>query len=208
MKTLTQNLMISAAAMALATTPALADMTSESDATVEDNAAVIENDTTMTTSETDGAMEQTEGEMEEVWTDTKDTASDMADSTAEAAGDAWAATKDGAQNMVAALDAFGDETVSEIVGTQVVTETGEDVGEIDAIVSDDGDIMAIVGVGGFLGIAEHDVLIGVDRFTMVDENSVMIEGASEEELKAMPDVDQSDYTAIEGDMTLEQVMGM
>lgn len=208
MKTLTQNLMISAAAMALATTPALADTTSESDATVEDNAAVIENDTTMTTPETDDAMEQTEGEMEEVWTDTKDTASDMADSTAEAAGDAWAATKDGAQNMVAALDAFGDETVSEIVGTQVVTETGEDVGEIDAIVSADGDIMAIVGVGGFLGIAEHDVLIGVDHFTMVDENSVMIEGASEEELKAMPDVDQSDYTAIEGDMTLEQVMGM
>ncbi|MEG3660233.1 PRC-barrel domain-containing protein [Celeribacter halophilus] len=208
MKTLTQNLMISAAAMALATTPALADTTSESDATVEDNAAVIENDTTMTTPETDDAMEQTEGEMEEVWTDTKDTASDMADSTAEAADDAWAATKDGAQNMVAALDAFGDETVSEIVGTQVVTETGEDVGEIDAIVSDDGDIMAIVGVGGFLGIAEHDVLIGVDHFTMVDENSVMIEGASEEELKAMPDVDQSDYTAIEGDMTLEQVMGM
>jgi hypothetical protein len=208
MKTLTQNLMISAAAMALATAPALADTTSESDATVEDNAAVIENDTTMTTSETDGAMEQTEGEMEEVWTDTKDTASDMADSTAEAAGDAWAATKDGAQNMVAALDAFGDETVSEIIGTQVVTETGEDVGEIDAIVSADGAIMAIVGVGGFLGIAEHDVLIGVDRFTMVDENSVMIEGASEEQLKAMPDVDQSDYTAIEGDMTLEQVMGM
>ncbi|PZX14861.1 PRC-barrel domain-containing protein [Celeribacter halophilus] len=208
MKTLTQNLMISAAAMALATTPALADMTSESDATVEDNGAVIENDTTMTTPETDGAMEQTEGEMEEVWTDTKDTASDMADSTAEAAGEAWAATKDGAQNVVAALETFGDETVSEIVGTQVVTETGEDVGEIDAIVSADEGIMAIVGVGGFLGIAEHDVLIGVDRFTMVDENSVMIEGASEEQLKSMPDVDQSDYTAIEGDMTLEQVMGM
>ena len=206
MKTLTQKLMTTAAVIGLAATPVFAEMTSETDATVSKDGVTMQSDTTMEAAAVDGAMESAEGTMDNAVDGAEDAASDVADATADTANDAWEATKDGAQNVAAALETFGQETVSEIVGTQVLTESGEDIGEIDAIVMAEGETKAIVGVGGFLGIAEHDVLIEIDQFSMVDENSVMIQGATEEELKAMPDVDLSDYEEVEGDLTLEQAM--
>ncbi|NVK46774.1 MAG: PRC-barrel domain-containing protein [Rhodobacteraceae bacterium] len=206
MKTLTHKLMTTAAVIGLAATPVFAEMSSETDATVSEDGVTMQSDTTMEAPAVDDAMESAEGTMDDAMTGAEETAEDVADATSETANDAWEATKDGAQNVAAALETFGQETVSEIVGTQVLTESGEDIGEIDAIVSVDGEVEAIVGVGGFLGIAEHDVLIEIDQFSMVDENSVMIQGATEEELKAMPDVDLSDYEEVEGDLTLEQAM--
>lgn len=206
MKTLTQKLMTTAAVIGLAATPVFAEMSSETDATGSEDGVTMQSDTTMEAPAVDDAMESAEGTMDDAMTGAEETAEDVADATSETANDAWEATKDGAQNVAAALETFGQETVSEIVGTQVLTESGEDIGEIDAIVSVDGEVKAIVGVGGFLGIAEHDVLIEIDQFSMVDENSVMIQGATEEELKAMPDVDLSDYEEVEGDLTIEDAM--
>lgn len=206
MKTLTQKLMTTAAVIGLASTPVFAEMSSETDATVSEDGVTMQSDTTMEAPAVDGAMESAEGTMDNAVDGAEDAASDVADATADTANDAWEATKDGAQNVAAALETFGQETVSEIVGTQVLTESGEDIGEIDAIVMAEGETKAIVGVGGFLGIAEHDVLIEIDQFSMIDENSVMIQRATEEELKAMPDVDLSDYEEVEGDLTLEQAM--
>ncbi|WP_321363252.1 PRC-barrel domain-containing protein [uncultured Celeribacter sp.] len=206
MKTLTQKLMTTAAVIGLAATPVFAEMSSETDATVSEDGVTMQSDTTMEAPAVDDAMESAEGTMDNAVDGAEDAASDVANATADTANDAWEATKDGAQNVAAALETFGQETVSEIVGTQVLTESGEDIGEIDAIVMAEGETKAIVGVGGFLGIAEHDVLVEIDQFSMIDENSVMIQGATEEELKAMPDVDLSDYEEVEGDLTLEQAM--
>ncbi|WP_417264374.1 PRC-barrel domain-containing protein [Celeribacter sp.] len=206
MKTLTQKLMTTAAVIGLAATPVFAEMTSETDATVSEDGVTMQSDTTMEAPAVDDAMESADGTMDNAVDGAEDTASDVADATADTANEAWDATQEGAQNVAAALETFGQETVSEIVGTQVLTESGEDIGEIDAIVMAEGETKAIVGVGGFLGIAEHDVLIEIDQFSMIDENSVMIQGATEEELKAMPDVNLADYEEVEGDLTLEQAM--
>ncbi|WP_226550318.1 PRC-barrel domain-containing protein [Celeribacter naphthalenivorans] len=206
MKTLTQKLMTTAAVIGLAATPVFAEMTSETDATVSEDGVTMQSDTSMEAPAVDDAMESADGTMDNAVDGAEDTASDVADATADTANEAWDATQEGAQNVAAALETFGQETVSEIVGTQVLTESGEDIGEIDAIVMAEGETKAIVGVGGFLGIAEHDVLVEIDQFSMIDENSVMIQGATEEELKAMPDVNLADYEEVEGDLTLEQAM--
>ncbi|ATG46279.1 hypothetical protein CEW89_01040 [Celeribacter ethanolicus] len=195
MKTLTQKLMTTATAITLLATPALAEMTSQTEAEVTSDDVTIEQNAEA------GATADTG-----IWQETKDGAADLADATGEAASEAWDATKSGAEKLADALATFGNETVTEITGTKVVTESGTDIGEIDAIVTAEGGIMAVVGMGGFLGIGEHDVLIPVDEFAMVDDSTVMIEGATEAELEAMPDVDVSAYTEVEGDMTLEQAM--
>nr|WP_319251913.1 PRC-barrel domain-containing protein [uncultured Celeribacter sp.] len=193
MKTLTKTLLSSATVLALMGTSAMADVT------------------TSTEMSTDGVTMDTQAEaemptLEETGDAIADTASDAADAT----GDALEATGDAISNTATdvanALSTFGDETVSEIVGTKVVSVEGNDVGEIDAIVKDGGTLKAVVGIGGFLGIAEHDVLIDVNEFSMLDEDSVVVEGYTEAELKAMPDVDQSELTKVEGDITLEQAM--
>ncbi|WP_434287670.1 PRC-barrel domain-containing protein [Celeribacter sp. SCSIO 80788] len=209
MKTLTHKLMTTAAAITLLATPALAEMTSQTEAEVTSDGVVIEQSTEAETSigtEIENGVNTAEETGAELWQETKDGASEMADATSEAASDAWDATKSGAKKLADALATFGNETVTEITGTKVLSQDGNDIGEIDAIVTAEGGTMAVVGMGGFLGIGEHDVLVPVDEFSVVDDTTVMIEGATEAELEAMPDVDVSAYTEVEGDMTLEQAM--
>jgi len=45
---------------------------------------------------------------------------------------------------------------------------------------------AIVGTGGFLGLAKHDVAIPVSQFKLVDKKLVL-PGATKEALKAIPE---------------------
>ncbi|PTQ69238.1 PRC-barrel domain-containing protein [Celeribacter persicus] len=215
MKTLTQKLMTTVAAITLVATPALADMTSQTEAEVNSDGVTIEQnteaDTTVGADATVGAdvetgAETTEDENADLMQETEDGASDMVEATGDAASKAWDATKSGAEKLADALATFGDETVTEIVGTKVLSQEGNDIGEIDAIVKAEGEIMAVVGMGGFLGIGEHDVLVPVDQFSIVDEDTVMVQGHTEAELEAMPDVDVSEYTEVEGEMTIEQAI--
>ncbi len=57
--------------------------------------------------------------------------------------------------------------VNNILGVDVVSAAGENIGNVDDVVADrQGQILGIVvGVGGFLGIGEKDVAIPVDALT-------------------------------------------
>jgi hypothetical protein len=63
------------------------------------------------------------------------------------------------------------------------------VGEIDRLIATGGELLAIVGVGGFLGLGEHSVAIPLDRFQMTD-GALLIDGTTEGELEAMPEWDE------------------
>ena len=85
--------------------------------------------------------------------------------------------------------AFAESRVSDLVGMNVLSTADNDVGEVDRLIRVGGELMAIVGVGGFLGLGEHDVAIPLDRFAM-GEDGLILEGVSEEELEAMPEWDE------------------
>ncbi|MEM7642945.1 MAG: PRC-barrel domain-containing protein [Pseudomonadota bacterium] len=84
---------------------------------------------------------------------------------------------------------FAEARVSDLVGMNVLGATGEDVGEIDRLIAGGGELLAVVGVGGFLGLGEHSVAIPLDRFSMNDD-SLQIDAFTEEELENMPEWDQ------------------
>ncbi|MCK0168850.1 PRC-barrel domain-containing protein [Jannaschia sp. S6380] len=86
--------------------------------------------------------------------------------------------------------AFADARVSDLVGMNVLSETGDDVGEIDSLVMANGGLLAVVGVGGFLGLGEHEVAIPLDRFAMTD-GALIVDASTEAELEGMPEWDQS-----------------
>lgn len=69
-----------------------------------------------------------------------------------------------------AVDA-GTMTANEVVGLRVYDANKEWVGEIDnLVVTSAGDIVAaVVGVGGYLGIGEKDVIVNYDSL-MITEN--------------------------------------
>ena len=85
---------------------------------------------------------------------------------------------------------------SQFMGQAVYTAANENIGEInDLIMNKELDnIVAVVGVGGFLGIGEKDVAIPIGDITAVkDENNALhlTINASKEQLEALPVFDRT-----------------
>ena len=64
-----------------------------------------------------------------------------------------------------AYGASGDVAVADLLGMKVLVDGDGDIGEIEDLVRSSGEVMAVVGVGGFLGLGEHDVALPLAEFT-------------------------------------------
>jgi len=75
----------------------------------------------------------------------------------------------------------------QVLGQKVFNDKKEKIGVIDDIIiaPDKAVSYAIIGTGGFLGVAKHDVAIPVNKLKLVDGKFVL-EGATKEALKAIP----------------------
>lgn len=94
--------------------------------------------------------------------------------------------------------ALGDMTADELIGKTVVNQNGEDVGEISDIVLNAADkaVLAVLSVGGFLGIGEKDVAVPFDQLEPGDNEAILMSSATEEDLKSMPEY-QADEAGFE-----------
>jgi len=75
----------------------------------------------------------------------------------------------------------------QVLGKAVFNDKNERIGSVDDIViaPDKAVSYAIIGAGGFLGVAKHDVAIPVGQIKLVDGKFVLA-GATKEALKSMP----------------------
>ena len=75
-----------------------------------------------------------------------------------------------------------------ILGQPVYNDNNERVGSVDDIIitPEKAVSYAIIGTGGFLGLAKHDVAIPVSQFKLVDKKLVL-PGATKDALKAIPE---------------------
>ena len=83
--------------------------------------------------------------------------------------------------------AAGWSAKKQILGKDVYNDTGEKVGEInDLIVTPTKAVSyAIVGVGGFLGMGEHEIAVPVGKLKQ-EQDKIVLHGATKEALKAAP----------------------
>lgn len=79
---------------------------------------------------------------------------------------------------------------SQLIGLEVQSTTGENVGEIGEVVLDSGGEVqgVVIDVGGFLGVGTHPVLLGWQDVTLAGsgDNVTANVTATAESLKAMP----------------------
>jgi putative membrane protein len=97
---------------------------------------------------------------------------------------------------------LGDKTANDLIGQTVVNQNGDNVGEIYDIVLNASDqaVLAVVSVGGFLGIGEKNVAVPFEHLQPSDTEAILMSTATEEELKAMPEyVEGEPYTAVPRD---------
>jgi len=87
----------------------------------------------------------------------------------------------------------GDEMrASKLLGTTVVNDANESIGKIsEVILGKDGKVAAaVIGVGGFLGIGEHDVAVNFDSLRIGHDGNnktVVSLNATKDSLKAAPE---------------------
>jgi sporulation protein YlmC with PRC-barrel domain len=83
--------------------------------------------------------------------------------------------------------AKGWSAKKQILGKDVYNDAGDKIGEVsDLIVAPNKSLSyAIVGVGGFLGIGEHDVAVPVGKFKQ-QAGKIVLKGATKDALKAAP----------------------
>ncbi len=77
--------------------------------------------------------------------------------------------------------------VSKIIGLSVYTDSNEKVGTVDDVVLTEGDkaTVAVISVGGFLGIGSKLVAIPFDQLKR-DADKATLPGATKDSLNAMP----------------------
>jgi sporulation protein YlmC with PRC-barrel domain len=118
------------------------------------------------------------------------------------------------QTRTAAIDrstlqpmAAEELTAENIIGSTVYGNNEENVGEVgDLVMSQDGQIDAvIIDVGGFLGIGEKEVAVGMDNLEfMLDENGnrYLYTPFTQEQLEAQPAYDEATYAEGRDDMRM------
>lgn len=92
----------------------------------------------------------------------------------------------------------GEIRSEELVGTTVYGADDANIGEIgDVVMSQDGKVDAIVlDVGGFLGVGEKEVAVGMDNLSFMtdkDGNKYLYTNFTKEQLDAQPAYDDSTY---------------
>jgi sporulation protein YlmC with PRC-barrel domain len=150
-----------------------------------------------------GSAESTDQQTAQAPASDENAASDDQQQTAQAPASDESASTD--QTQTAAIDrstlkeqATDQIRAEDFVGTTVYGANDENVGEIgDVILSEDGKVDAVlVDVGGFLGIGEKEVALGMDNLQfMTDENGklYLYTNLSKEQLEAQQAYDESTY---------------
>lgn len=123
-----------------------------------------------------------------------------AEETGEALG---VSAEDEAGPQVAAMreHPLYDEQVNTIVESDVYGASGDDVGEVEDVAVAGNRLFAIVEVGGFLGLGEHDVAIPLDRLSYANDRIVLY-NLTEEELEQMPEFNEGDYASLDRNGTI------
>lgn len=95
------------------------------------------------------------------------------------------------ESAVDSLDTLGTD---EIVGKKVVSHQGEEIGEIEDVVVDTSSELklAVIDVGGFLGIGEKSVAVGFDQLQLSDDGRVRSD-LTRESLETQPEYDPAQF---------------
>jgi hypothetical protein len=133
-------------------------------------------------------------------TDEADRATDsMADSRTEAEERLQQAEQQADRSLASpetdrALDSLATIGTEELVGKTVVSQQGEEIGEIEEIVMDNDTQkhLAVVDVGGFLGIGEKSVAVEFDQLELSDDGRVQSD-LTRETLQSQPEYDAAQY---------------
>lgn len=192
----------------------LAEAGENAEAAVEEGAEEVAQETDEAMTEAEQMAENAEAETEQAIDEAAENLAEAGDEaeaevesemTAEA--DTEATTGESSDNWLAQFEEIADWTAADIQGREVATASGEVIGEIDELGMQDNRLVAVVGIGGFLGLGEHDVALDISEMSW-DGEKFVADGYSAEELEGMAEYDPETVEPLEADATLRSSANM
>ncbi|MCX7567721.1 PRC-barrel domain-containing protein [Sulfitobacter sp. F26169L] len=110
------------------------------------------------------------------------------------------------QEAVRVLPIF-DRKAEDLIGRSVATETGEDVGEVDFIGMRGQTLVAIIGVGGFLGMGENEVAVPVEKLILRQDELILPE-FTQSQLENMPEYNENEVRVLDPGLRLAEQLGL
>ncbi|KAA9006756.1 putative sodium/potassium/calcium exchanger [Histidinibacterium aquaticum] len=101
---------------------------------------------------------------------------------------------------------IAEMTVGEFIGLVVFSPEDERIGEIDYVVEQDGGLAGVIGIGGFLGLAEYTVAIPIEEFQLREEGDSLGLDATRDALRERPEFDETGVEGLEDDVVLGDMM--
>ncbi|WP_424968886.1 PRC-barrel domain-containing protein [Dinoroseobacter sp. S375] len=98
-------------------------------------------------------------------------------------------------------------TVDDLIGRSVATESGEDVGEVDFIGKRGDKLVAIIGVGGFLGMGENEVAVPVQKLIM-RRDELIVPQVTQAQLERMPEFNEAEVDLLDPGVRLAEAIGL
>ena len=92
--------------------------------------------------------------------------------------------------------------VNDFEDYDVYNLNGEEVGEVEELVVDPQakKLMAVLEVGGFLGLGEKEILVDFSELQLQNDRLVLNTAASEEELENRPEYEENRYVEVSDDL--------
>lgn len=79
-------------------------------------------------------------------------------------------------------------TAEELEDMDIVGPTGDEIGEVDEVLTNAAGVLAVSAeVGGFLGIGEREVIVGLDQFRLIDGK--LVTDLTKAQLEVLPEWD-------------------
>ncbi len=93
-------------------------------------------------------------------------------------------------------------TVQDILDMDLIGAAGEEIGDVERVISQNGELFVVVGNGGFLGLGEKQVALPLADMTMRD-GDLYTRAYTEDEVEEMAEFDMTNITELPVDQTAE-----
>ncbi len=105
-----------------------------------------------------------------------------------------------------APQSLSEMTVADLNGTDVMDANGDVIGNITDVIQGPGEGEVVIGIGGFLGIGQYDVAMGLSDLSFNAEEQAITVSMTREELEALPEYDATDMESLPPETQVSTLM--
>jgi len=104
------------------------------------------------------------------------------------------------------FSSIAEMTVGDVLGMVAYDPDGNSIGEIDYVITPPEGPMAVIGIGGFIGLGEYTVALPLSEFQLSPDARYFTLNTDKATLKARPEFDESTASGLPRATTIAEIL--